>query len=101
MSDLRLSCVLVVFAASVQSVAGTVPPTVASVIAASDFGGSPSVASGSFIEIYGANLAATTRQWNRTDFDGPNAPGIEASTATLFENWIFACSADQRASGGR
>jgi uncharacterized protein (TIGR03437 family) len=31
-------------------------------------------APGSFIEIYGANLAGTTRQWNAADFDGLNAP---------------------------
>jgi len=44
------------------------------VISASDFGALSSVAPGSWIEIYGTNLAALTRQWNAGDFTGVNAP---------------------------
>ena len=35
------------------------------------FGGFTSIAPGSWIEIYGSNLAADTRQWASTDFTGP------------------------------
>lgn len=74
MSDLRLGSVIIVCLALFQSAAGAATPTVSGVITASGFGGSHSVAPGSFIEIYGANLAGTTRPWNTADFDGPNAP---------------------------
>lgn len=74
MSDLRLAGVIAVCLALIQSAAGAATPTVGGVITASGFGGSPTVAPGSFIEIYGTNLAGTTRQWNAADFDGLNAP---------------------------
>ena len=44
------------------------------VISAGAFGASPSMAPGSFIEIYGSNLASTARPWASSDFNGPNAP---------------------------
>jgi uncharacterized protein (TIGR03437 family) len=48
------------------------------VISASGFGALPSIAPGSWIEIYGANLACTaptcTRQWATSDFNGIEAP---------------------------
>lgn len=37
---------------------------------ASDFGGYPAAAAGSWIEIYGTNLAGTTRGWAQSDFGG-------------------------------
>ena len=43
-------------------------------ITASAFGGSPSAAPGSFIEIYGSNLAGATRGWGTSDFQSGNAP---------------------------
>jgi uncharacterized protein (TIGR03437 family) len=46
---------------------------------ASDFGALSSVAPGSWIEIYGSNLAPTKRQWATTDFTGVN--GITAPTS--------------------
>jgi len=48
--------------------------TTSGVISASDFGALPSVAPGSWIEIYGTSLAAITREWATTDFTGVNAP---------------------------
>ena len=48
--------------------------TSSGVISASDFGALPSIAPGSWIEIYGTSLALTTRQWATTDFNGVNAP---------------------------
>jgi uncharacterized protein (TIGR03437 family) len=47
---------------------------VGGVITASGFGGFPSIAPGTFIEIYGTNLAADSRTWTAADFDGLNAP---------------------------
>ena len=44
------------------------------VVSASSFGGSTSIAPGSFIEIYGSNLAETTRGWATADFSNGNAP---------------------------
>ena len=52
------------------------PPAItpAGVVSASGFGGFSSVAPGSWIEIYGSNLAADTRGWAGSDFNGINAP---------------------------
>ena len=52
------------------------PPAITGVISASDFGGAAlgSVAPGSWIEIYGTNLASTTREWTTGDFAGIDAP---------------------------
>jgi uncharacterized protein (TIGR03437 family) len=44
------------------------------IISASGFGGSASVAPGSWIEIYGTNLATNARGWTGLDFNGSNAP---------------------------
>jgi len=46
----------------------------AGVITAGSFGASASVAPGSWIEIYGTNLAGDTRSWGSADFNGSNAP---------------------------
>lgn len=44
------------------------------VISASAFGGSSSIAAGTWIEIYGSNLSSKTRSWSSADFNGSNAP---------------------------
>lgn len=44
------------------------------VITVSAFGGSPTIAPGSWIEIYGTNMSTTTRDWAQKDFVGSNAP---------------------------
>ncbi len=44
------------------------------VLSASDFGALTAAAPGSWIEIYGSNLASTTRMWTTSDFTGINAP---------------------------
>ncbi|MFN7923880.1 MAG: beta-galactosidase [Bryobacteraceae bacterium] len=49
-------------------------PAIRSVISASGFGGATSASPGTWIEIYGSNLSATTREWSGTDFAGSNAP---------------------------
>jgi uncharacterized protein (TIGR03437 family) len=44
------------------------------VISAANFGAFSTISPGSWIEIYGSNLSATTRGWSAADFTGPNAP---------------------------
>ncbi len=59
------------------SLISIVPPPVITpggVISASQFGGFPSTTPGSWIEIYGANLAADSRSWALSDFTGNIAP---------------------------
>jgi hypothetical protein len=53
---------------------GSIIPLVSGVISASAFGGFSSVAPGSWIEIYGSNLALDTRGWTGSDFQGNTAP---------------------------
>ena len=43
-------------------------------VSAGAFGGFPSAAPGSWVEIYGSNLSATARGWAGSDFNGVNAP---------------------------
>jgi len=49
-------------------------PSISGVVSASAFGGFQNVAPGSWIEIYGTNLAPDTREWAGSDFSGNNAP---------------------------
>jgi uncharacterized protein (TIGR03437 family) len=49
-------------------------PSVSGVVSASAFGDFPNVAPGSWIEIYGSNLAPDSRSWTGSDFSGNNAP---------------------------
>src|SRR5215472_19277115 len=44
------------------------------VVTASAFGGFSIIASGTWIEIYGSNLATNTRSWGSADFNGATAP---------------------------
>jgi uncharacterized protein (TIGR03437 family) len=54
------------------------------VVSASDFGAFSSVAPGSWIEIYGTNLAGTTGQWASSNFNGANAPtNLDGVTVTV------------------
>ncbi len=65
-------------------------PSVSHIISASGFGGFAGVAApGSWIEIYGTNLAGTTRQWAASDFtnNGTAAPTtIDGVTVTIGKN---------------
>ena len=49
-------------------------PTITNVITAGAFGAFPAITPGTWIEIYGTNLAPDTRPWATSDFNGPNAP---------------------------
>ncbi len=59
------------------------PPSISAVISAGAYGGFSAVAPGSWVEIYGSNLAPDTRQWTGSDFNGNNAPtsldGVEVN----------------------
>ncbi len=60
------------------------PPTISGVRTASAFGGFGSIAPGTWIEIYGSNLAADTRPWAGADFNGVNAPtSLDGTTVTI------------------
>jgi uncharacterized protein (TIGR03437 family) len=64
----------------------TPPPAVfgGGVISASGFGGRPSGAAGSLIEIYGQNFATVTRQWAGEDFRNGVAPTtLEGVSVTI------------------
>ena len=50
------------------------PPSISSVNSASDFGGLPQFAAGSWLEIKGSNFSPGVRQWAGSDFRGVNAP---------------------------
>jgi uncharacterized protein (TIGR03437 family) len=54
--------------------AGGSPPNIDSVVSASAFNVDAGLASGTWLEIYGANLSSTTRSWAAGDFHGSNAP---------------------------
>src|SRR5882724_12413088 len=70
----------------VLSVSLLSPPAVTSngIVTASSFGGFASAAPGSFIEIYGTNLAGTSRGWATDDFTNGNAPtSLDGVTVTV------------------
>jgi uncharacterized protein (TIGR03437 family) len=71
---------------SSQSGTGSLPSiNPGGVVSASNFGAFTSIAPGSWIEIYGSNLAAETRLWATTDFN-PNAPTSLGRTSVTIAN---------------
>jgi uncharacterized protein (TIGR03437 family) len=57
--------------------------TISGVSSATAFGGFSAVAPGSWIEIYGANLASSSRAWSAADFNGNKAPTSLDGTRVL------------------
>ena len=53
---------------------GSADPSLNTIISASAFGGFATAAPGTWIEIYGSDLASDTRSWGGSDFHGVNAP---------------------------
>jgi uncharacterized protein (TIGR03437 family) len=54
------------------------------VVSASAFGEFTSVSPGSWIEIYGSNLAVDSRSWPASDFNGVNAPtSLDGTSVTI------------------
>jgi uncharacterized protein (TIGR03437 family) len=57
---------------------------VSGVTSATAFGGGTSTAPGSFVEIYGSNLATNNRNWSGADFSGDNAPtSLDGTSVTI------------------
>ena len=52
----------------------TLAPNIVAAVSASAFGEFPTFAPGSWIEIYGTNLSATTHTWTSADFNGVIGP---------------------------
>ncbi len=77
-SSLGVNDVVLGLAAVSASAAPPPPgnPTITAVVSAAAYGGFSSVAPGSWVEIYGSNLASTTRGWAGSDFTGNNAPTV-------------------------
>ena len=64
-------------------------PVIQAVISAGAYGGFSSIAPGTWIEIYGQNLATTTGNWNN-DFVGNNAPtSVGGTTVTVGGQSLF------------
>jgi uncharacterized protein (TIGR03437 family) len=60
------------------------------VVSASAFGEFTSVSPGSWIEIYGSNLAVNTRGWTGADFNGINAPtSLDGTYVTIGSQAAF------------
>jgi uncharacterized protein (TIGR03437 family) len=80
-----LELLTALIAANLIASAGAQPSIAAGgVVSASAFGGFTSVAPGSWIEIYGSNLASATRSWAGSDFNGVNAPtSLNGTSVTI------------------
>ncbi len=59
----------------------TQSPSIASAKSATDFGGFTAGAPGTWMELYGSNLAAASRMWSSTDFTGGTAPSVLGGTS--------------------
>jgi len=60
------------------------------VVSSAQFGAFSDISPGSWIEIYGSNLSATTRGWANSDFNGPNAPtALDGVTVTIGAHQAF------------
>ena len=72
---------------SIEQLVTISAPTIRStsgVISASAFGGFNTAAPGSYIEIYGSNLATKTRSWAAEDFNGISAPrSLDGTSVTI------------------
>ena len=59
-------------------------PAAAAVVSASAFGAFPSVAPGTWMEVYGTNLSSNSRSWSGTDFSGSTAPtSLDGTKVTI------------------
>jgi uncharacterized protein (TIGR03437 family) len=63
------------------------PPTITAVQSAGAFGALSAFTSGSWLEVYGTNLAPDTRSWLSSDFTGNNAPtSLDGSSVSVNGN---------------
>ena len=58
----------------------TLQPDILAVVSASAYGEFPTIAPGSWIEIYGTNLAGNTQEWGASDFNGVIGPTVLGGT---------------------
>lgn len=64
--------------------------TTGGIVSASAFGQFSAIAPFSWIEIYGANLAAGSRSWTSTDFNGLDAPtSLDGTKVTIGDQYAF------------
>jgi uncharacterized protein (TIGR03437 family) len=77
--------ITLLFGAMSSLAQGTLPSIKSGgVVSAGAFGGFTSVAPGSWIEIYGSNLAVDSRSWAGSDFNGVNAPAsLDGTSVTI------------------
>ncbi|MBV9770628.1 MAG: hypothetical protein JOZ32_13720 [Bryobacterales bacterium] len=69
---------------STQASTGSPSIGTGGIVSASGFGDFAAAAPGSFIEIYGSNLAKDTRPWASSDFNGVNAPtSLDGTSVTI------------------
>ncbi|HTS61444.1 MAG TPA: IPT/TIG domain-containing protein [Candidatus Acidoferrales bacterium] len=60
------------------------------VVSASAFGGFTSIAPGTWVEIYGSNLAGSSREWAGSDFKGSTAPNsLDGTSVTIAGQQAF------------
>jgi uncharacterized protein (TIGR03437 family) len=84
-TDTNGSSTPAILAATVGA-SGAAVPTIKSggVVSASAFGDFSSISPGTWIEIYGSNLATDSRSWAQADFNGINAPtSLDGTTVTI------------------
>jgi uncharacterized protein (TIGR03437 family) len=84
-ADTQNSRIRLLAPASQPANAGAVPAiSTGRVAGAAAFGASTSVAPGSWIELYGSNLAASSRGWTTADFNGVKAPtSLDGTRVTI------------------
>jgi uncharacterized protein (TIGR03437 family) len=82
----RYAPVILVDPGSGSGTTGNTTPSITpgGVASAAAFGGSLSIAPGTWIEIYGSNLASDSRSWATSDFNGSNAPtSLDGTSVTI------------------
>ena len=66
------------------SLTGSTSPTVGAAISTGAYGAFSSASPGSWVDIYGGNLAGNTRSWAGTDFNGITAPtSLDGTNVTV------------------
>jgi uncharacterized protein (TIGR03437 family) len=79
-----LTCTIFIAPLALQALGAPPSIQVGGVVSASAFGQFKSIAPGSWIEIYGANLASDTRIWGAADFNGSTAPtSLDGTSVTI------------------
>jgi len=85
---------------------GGTTPAITLAVSASAFGDFPTIAPGTWVEIYGSNLATDSRQWAGSDFTGSTAPtSLDGTTVKIgglnaFINYISATQVNAQIPSG-